>query len=123
MSKKILYLLLSTICVIALAGCSNNHPQVIPPYESPVDTAEPSTPPAEPDTVECPDQSEEGDSMPTVNIQIGNKNFSAIMYNNESARAILEQMPFTLNMDDYGSQEKVTRLTFDLPSAQTQSLL
>jgi len=30
-------------------------------------------------------------------------------------------MPFTLKMDDYGSQDKVTRLTFDLPTALTQT--
>ena len=32
---------------------------------------------------------------------IGNKNFTAIMYDNELTRTIVEEMPFILNMDDY----------------------
>lgn len=77
-----------------------------------------SSTPAESQT---PEKSQEGDTMPTINIQVGNKNFTATFYDNESARTIVKQMPFTLEMDDFSSQEKVTDLSFDLPSAQTQT--
>ena len=58
--------------------------------------------------------------MPSVTIQVGSKTFTAAMYDNASARTIVQQMPFTLEMDDYASQEKVTGLTFPLPSASTE---
>jgi len=57
--------------------------------------------------------------MQTVNIQAGDKNFTVVMYDNGSAHTIAQEMPFTLNMDDFASQEKVTKLSFDLPSTST----
>jgi len=57
--------------------------------------------------------------MQTVNIQAGDKNFTVVMYDNDSAHTIAQEMPFTLNMDDFASQEKVTKLSFDLPSTST----
>lgn len=40
---------------------------------------------------------------------------------NESTQVIVQEMPFTLEMDDYASQEKVAELTFALPSAVTET--
>ncbi|HCX62883.1 MAG TPA: hypothetical protein DHU59_10645 [Clostridiales bacterium] len=57
--------------------------------------------------------------MQTVNIHAGDKNFTVVMYDNDSAHTIAQEMPFTLNMDDFASQEKVTKLSFDLPSTST----
>lgn len=42
------------------------------------------------------------------------------MYDNELSKAIVEEMPFTLTMNDYASQEKVSDLPFSLPSVQTE---
>ena len=114
MGKKVLIILLSILCLFVLAGCSGDSSPNTPPSEPPVNSGEPLTPPEE----ERPEQPKEGDVMPTINIQVGNKTFAATLYDNESARRILEEMPFTLNMDDFAGQEKVTDLTFDLPSAQ-----
>lgn len=61
----------------------------------------------------------ESDEMIAVSITVGNKAFSAKFYNNESAKSIASQMPLTLDMKDFSSQEKVTSLPFDLPSAGT----
>ena len=55
-----------------------------------------------------------------INIQVGSKNFTATLHDNETARAIVREMPFTLKMDDFAAQEKVARLPFALPSASTQ---
>lgn len=106
-------ILLSTICMITMTGCSN-----APSPEHFVNTDELSPALTDSGTQE---QIEEDDTMVTVNIQVGDKNFSAIMYDNESSRAIVEEMPFTLSMDDYASQEKVSKLIFSLPSAQTKT--
>ena len=56
-----------------------------------------------------------------INIQVGSKHFTATLHDNESAQAIVKEMPFTLKMDDFASQEKVARLSFALPSASTQT--
>jgi len=85
--KKIMPVLLAIICVIVLVGCLSNPPQDIPPSEPYVNTTEPSPTQTESGTQE---QLEKGDIMPTVNIQVGNKAFTATMHDNESARAILE---------------------------------
>lgn len=53
----------------------------------------------------------------TVN---SDKVFIAKFYDNASAEAIIAQMPLTLDMSDYGAQEKIATLTFDLPSASTE---
>ncbi|PWJ51491.1 cyclophilin-like fold protein [Faecalicatena contorta] len=124
MKIKKISMLISIICVIALAGCSGNSS----PSESSVSTGETSstppptpTPSSDPAESQAPEEFQEDDTMSTVNIQVGNKNFTAIMYDNESAQAIFQEMPFTLEMNDYASQEKVAELTFDLPSAVTET--
>lgn len=123
--KKRISILLATICAITLVGCtSSSTPNSLLPTPSVNDT-EPSFIPSATDTQgEVPEsdisEEEQEDSiMPSVNIQVGDMNFTATMHDNESSRAIVGEMPFTLNMDDFGSKEKVTDLTFDLPSAQT----
>lgn len=60
-------------------------------------------------------------SMPAIEITVGSDVFVARFYDNESADAIAAQMPFSLDMGDYASQEKVTQLSFDLPDATTQT--
>lgn len=112
--KNIISILLSIICVVALTGCSDNPS----PSESSVSTGEPSSAPAE---SQAPEESPKGDPMQTVTIQAGSRNFTAIIYDNESAEAIVQEMPFTLEMDDYAAQEKVAELTFALPSAVTET--
>lgn len=67
------------------------------------------------------DVSLDENGMINVTITVGNEVFAAKFYDNESARAIVSEMPFTLEMEDYASQEKVTDLDFALPSASTEA--
>lgn len=125
--KKILSILLSIIFVIALACCSDNSLSNIPPSESPVGITDSFSTPSEADTTEetpqldTQEQPNADDTIPTINIQVGDNNFTAILYDNESTRTIVEAMPFTLKMDDFASQEKVADLPFALSSAQTKT--
>lgn len=118
------YILFSIICMIALAGCSGNSSPSEPSVSTneassaPPPTPTPSPAPAESQTSE---KSQEDDTMPAINIKVGNKTFVVTMYDNESARTIVQEMPFTLEMDDYASQEKVAELLFALPSAETET--
>jgi len=61
------------------------------------------------------------DTMININITVDTQVFAAKFYDNESARTIVSQMPLTLEMDDYASQEKVAGLPFALPSASTET--
>ncbi len=137
--KIALSVLLSLTCAIALASCSGNSSpsplaaepsvtqgevlQANTPAPSPQYSAAPRPTPLPspaPSAANIPENAQEGDRMPSVTIQVGSKTFTAAMYGNASVRTIVQQMPFTLEMDDYASQEKVTGLTFPLPSASTE---
>lgn len=109
--------LLNMICILSvtlLAGCSDSS-VAVPSMSEPAAELSSAQLVTTPDTTQL--QTAKDSTMPTVTIQIGTSNFTAILYDNESAHAIIREMPFTLVMDDYAGQEKVTELAFDLPGA------
>lgn len=115
--NRLLLITLPFLFMIALAGCSGNSVANTSASEPPVSTAEPSFASAESIT---PDKPEVGAAMLYINIKAGNKQFTATLYDNESARTIVKEMPFTLEMEDFASQEKIAGLSFALPAAQTE---
>ena len=70
------------------------------------------------DTVSQAEQpnTEEYDNMFKIDILIGSKTFSALLYDNESARALMEQLPMTLNMSELNGNEKYYYLENSLPT-------
>lgn len=142
MRNKTIALLLATALVLALAACgqpaeeprsAEESPQALSaqsqPPESPVEVAQGGEPAAPDSSMEkIPPQREPAqgepvageDGMIAVGITVGGEEFSARFYDSESARVLLDQMPLTLEMDDYAAQEKVLRLPYDFPSAATE---
>ena len=59
-------------------------------------------------------------STPSLSIVAGGRTFNAKLHDNASVKALLAQMPFTLQMDDFASQEKVATLPFAMSSAPTE---
>lgn len=140
--KKTMSLLLFIICVIALAGCSSNSMPNTSASGPPVSTAEPSTPSSEsglqgdapqPDmpapswepslapvesgiSEKKPQQTKEDDPMPTLNIQVGNKNFTATLYDNDAMQTLLDKLPLTLNMGELNGNEKFYFFSERLPT-------
>ncbi len=49
-------------------------------------------------------------------MEIGEQNFSAILYDNETTRALIEQFPMTLNMEELNGNEKYYYLSDSLPT-------
>ena len=49
-------------------------------------------------------------------IEVGDKTFTAIVYNNDSAKSIFDMLPFTLNMADANQNEKFYNLDNSLPT-------
>ena len=56
------------------------------------------------------------ETMPTVNMKIGDKNFTVILYDNDSTKALLEKLPLTLNMDDLNGNEKFYYFSENFPA-------
>jgi hypothetical protein len=56
----------------------------------------------------------------TMNITIGNRTFTAKMYDNETTRSLIAQLPMTVNMSELGGREKYYRLSSDLPAEATE---
>ncbi len=51
-----------------------------------------------------------------LNIKIGDKNFTGVLYDNETTKSLIEKMPLTMNMSDLHSNEKYYYLDESLPS-------
>lgn len=61
----------------------------------------------------------EEDNVQKLDILIGSKRFSALLYDNEAARTLRAQLPMTLRMSELNGNEKYTDLDFSLPAAVT----
>lgn len=59
---------------------------------------------------------EEKENMFDIKIVVGEQNFSAILYDNETTRALIEQFPMTLNMQELNGNEKYYYLPDSLPT-------
>jgi hypothetical protein len=53
----------------------------------------------------------------TMNIRVGSRNFTMVIYDNASARALLERLPLTITMSELNGNEKYYNLPNNLPSA------
>lgn len=52
-------------------------------------------------------QENEGENkMSKLNIRVGNKNYTATLYDNEITKALLKEMPLTINMSELHGNEK-----------------
>ena len=126
--RKIIPILLTLVCMIALVGCSAPPVSTTEPSSTPskaglqeqaqqqtIKTPSPSSVPAPtpspspaliPKESKPPERAKEDTTMPTVNIQVGNKKFTVILSDNDSTRALLDKIPLTLNMDELNGNEK-----------------
>lgn len=104
--KRILALLCIITVLLSFASCANTD-------ENPRTDNTPS------EVSEIPSKqpvSEEDDSMLKIKIVVGSKTFNAVLYDNESAKALLEQLPVTLDMSELNGNEKYYYLDDSLPT-------
>lgn len=66
---------------------------------------------------QMPEQPEDGEEndMKSIEIIVGNKNFTATLYDNEAAKMLQEQLPMTLDMSELNGNEKYYYLSESLP--------
>ena len=63
-------------------------------------------------------KTEEEDKMPTLRIQIGDKNFTGTLYDNETTREWIKQMPLSISMKELNGNEKYCYLNQTLPTKE-----
>lgn len=56
------------------------------------------------------------EKMPKLNIKIGDNNFTAILYDNETTRELIKQMPLTIKMNELNGNEKYYYFPQNLPT-------
>lgn len=120
--EKLLCILLSLAFTIGLAGCSTAASACGGEASSTTAVSQ-----MVPSVAQSPSQirsagisSIEGNNMLSINLQIGDKNFSATLINSESAQAFVNYFPMTVSMSDLNGQEKFYDLPEDLPATATE---
>lgn len=92
--QKTIFVLLSAVCMIIFAGGFYTLP------------AGPSL------------QSKDFREGPEIIIQIGDKSFTADLYDNASAHALLERLPLSLTMDELNGNEKYYYFSEEFPVSE-----
>ena len=97
------YFLILICLLITLTGCGNHAGEVQPNA-----SRQPEIQPERPVT-------EEESTMSKIEIMIENETFSATLYDNAAAKALMDMLPLTLNMSELNGNEKYYYLDADLP--------
>ena len=105
--KKSLLFLLAICLLITLSGCGND----IGPANTDTDAESNSINESE----QIPVTEEEPD-MPEFKIVVGDKTFSATLYDNAAAKALTAMLPLTMNMNELNGNEKYFYLDKSLPT-------
>ncbi|WP_160724720.1 cyclophilin-like fold protein [Bacillus sp. USDA818B3_A] len=110
--KKILSILFMISFIFAFTGCSNH-------TDKERDTSsEPSSVSTNNSSYEHnksqTDSAKETKTMKTINIIVGNKTFTAALEDNDTAKALVKQLPLTVDMSELNGNEKYNYLSGNL---------
>ena len=100
--RKILYTVLF-IAAFLLMGCTYTEPKVT---AKPVISAEKSIQSEVKEENKENTENKVNTESTNMIIKAGNKEFKAVLYNNETTSVLLEKLPLTVNMSDLNSNEK-----------------
>lgn len=106
--KKLINLLTAVLILLALCACSNNRNT----NNGVSKTAETST--VQESITEETEMADKFDN--TITVTVGDKVFSAQLYDNETAKAFYDMLPLTLNMNELHGNEKYYNLSNSLPT-------
>lgn len=115
-TNKPLLSLIAIVCITAIVMCSvqiMHSPAGDSLYED-SDQNESSDEEANPDNGQG--NQNEGSDMIKMIVQIGNKNFSAVLYNNPSTMKFLEMLPLEITMNELNGNEKYYYLHDSIPT-------
>lgn len=126
--KRILLVFLACMMLFSLAACGRNSSS----NEGNSSSQSGNTAESENEISQMPEQknntnqtdSRQGiakrEKMITMNIKVGNKTFTAKMYDNETTQALIAQLPMTVTMSELNGREKHYSLSSDLPAKSTE---
>lgn len=109
--KKILAVLTMVIFLIALTACNSN---VSSDYVSIEDITESTKIDSE---TKLETENIEEDNVNSINITIGENNYIATLYDNETTKVLQEKMPISMVMQELHGNEKYYYLSNDLPTS------
>lgn len=110
--NKIISLVFSAVSAVILASCGNLREG---------ETVSQLTPQITEKISEISEHSsysaQEESNMEKIKITVGDKSFTAVLYDNETADAFAEMLPMTLDMSELNRNEKYFYLSDNLPAA------
>jgi len=123
--KSLVCFMLTLFVALGPAGCSERTENDVPSERTTQSATEIENPPTATEntpTVEVtqPQQAEKEATMQKLKLAIGDKALTATLADNSSAKALIELLPLTIEMSDYGGFEKVGDLGAKLPTNDEQ---
>lgn len=111
--KKILPVFFTIAVIFTFAGCSNTAENNR--YTSSETSAVSKNNSTDEHNKSQIDSAKETTTMKnTINIIVGNKTFTATLEDNDTAKALLKQLPLTVDMSDLNGNEKYNNLSINL---------
>ncbi|MCM3690822.1 cyclophilin-like fold protein [Neobacillus niacini] len=112
--KKILLVFFTVAVIFTFAGCSNSAPSEISAVSKNNSTGE--------DNKSQTGSSKETTTMKnTIDIIVGNKTFTATIEDNDTAKALVRQLPLTVDMSDLNGNEKYNNLSVNFRADSSTS--
>lgn len=119
MKKQIVSVLLGVLLILAACGMEQASDNSTTPAGNSDLTAESDVATESADEIsESPDvdTETEDEEMSAIELKINGESFTARLYDNETTRALLEQLPMTLSMSELNGNEKYCYLSDSLPT-------
>ncbi len=107
--KKAVVILLSVLVLFALCSCSNDGANEI--ITENTTQEQEST---------MPEINKTEQSVNSIKVRIGDKSFTARLYDNETAEAFADMLPLTLDMNELHGNEKYYNLDNSLPASSSK---
>lgn len=120
--NKLFCTVLSLALMCFTSACSDNSEEVKPvqPSADTVRESENNTEAVKSEAAEPSEKSEKSaekeEKILNIEITVGDKTFSAKLYDNETAEKFAEMLPLTLDMSELNGNEKYFYLSGDLPT-------
>lgn len=123
MKKKRMFLFLISVCLLMLAACGNQrntdrgteNTEILETEDHTENSSDADRMESTEETENMEMNVEEGDNR--MVIEIGGQQFRAVLYENDTAAALAEMLPMTLNMEEMNGNEKYYFMDESLPTA------
>lgn len=123
MKKRYMIFLLMSVCLLMLAACGNQtntdgrteNTEILETEDNTENSSDEDSMESTEDTENMETNVEEGDNI--MVIEAGGQQFRAVLYDNDTAAALAEMLPMTLNMEEMNGNEKYYFMEESLPTA------